>query len=97
MNHHSYSVRWSAEDNEYVAVVAEFPSLSWLDKDPVRALAGLVKLVDDVRKDITRPNTDSLTRTSRSRLERYAINGKLNVQGRRGRQPKTQTDCQNPE
>lgn len=97
VNHHSYSVQWSAEDDEYVALAAEFPSLSWLDKDPVRALAGLVRLVDDVRKDITRPNPDSLTRTSRSRLERYAINGKLNVQGRRGRQPKTQKDCQNPE
>lgn len=97
MNHHSYSVQWSAEDDEYVALVAEFPSLSWLDKDPVRALAGLVKLVDDVRKDITRPNPDNLTPTSRSRLERYAINGKLNVQGRRGRPSKAQKDCQNPE
>lgn len=97
MNHHAYSVRWSAEDNEYVALVAEFPSLSWLDKDPVRALTGLVKLVDDVRKDITRPNPDSLTPTSRSRLERYAINGKLNVQGRRGRPSKAQKDCQTPE
>lgn len=97
VNHHAYNVRWSAEDNEYVALVAEFPSLSWLDKDPVRALAGLVKLVDDVRKDITRPNPDSLTPTSRSRLERYAINGKLNVQGRRGRPSKAQKDCQNPE
>lgn len=93
MNHYGYSVQWSPEDDEYVAVVAEFPSLSWLDKDPVRALTGLVKLVDEVRTDITRPNTDSLTRTSRSRLERYAIKGKLNVQGRRGRQPKTQRDC----
>ncbi|WP_423488172.1 hypothetical protein [Mycobacteroides sp. PCS013] len=51
MNHHSYGVRWSVEDDEYVALVAEFPSLSWLDKDPVRALAGLVQLVEGVRKD----------------------------------------------
>lgn len=51
MNHHAYRVRWSAEDNEYVALVTEFPSLSWLDKDPVRALAGLVELVDGVHKD----------------------------------------------
>lgn len=51
VNHHSYSVQWSAEDDEYVALVAEFPSLSWLDKDPVRALAGLVELVDGVHKD----------------------------------------------
>lgn len=51
VNHHAYSVQWSAEDNEYVALVAEFPSLSWLDKDPIRALAGLVELVDGVHKD----------------------------------------------
>ncbi|BBZ84119.1 hypothetical protein MABM_40350 [Mycobacteroides abscessus] len=51
VNHHSYSVQWSAEDDEYVALVAEFPSLSWLDKDPVRALAGLVELVDGVHRD----------------------------------------------
>ncbi len=55
MNHHTYSVQWSAEDNEYVALVTEFPSLSWLDKDPVRALAGLVELVDGVLKDMGRP------------------------------------------
>ncbi|WP_165646355.1 hypothetical protein [Mycobacteroides abscessus] len=51
MKHHSYSVQWSTEDDEYVALVAEFPSLSWLDKDPVRALVGLVELVDGVHKD----------------------------------------------
>ncbi|MDO3100496.1 hypothetical protein P5V86_14330 [Mycobacteroides abscessus subsp. abscessus] len=52
MNHHAYSVQWSAEDDEYVALVAEFPSLSWLDEDPVCALAGLVELVDEVLMDI---------------------------------------------
>lgn len=51
MNHHSYSVQWSADDDEYVALVAELPSLSWLDKDPVRALVGLVGLVDGVHRD----------------------------------------------
>ncbi|WP_202909686.1 hypothetical protein [Mycobacteroides abscessus] len=52
MSHCTYRVQWSPEDNEYVALVAEFPSLSWLDEDPVRALAGLVELVDGVLEDV---------------------------------------------
>ncbi|RIR89282.1 toxin-antitoxin system HicB family antitoxin [Mycobacteroides abscessus] len=115
MSHCTYRVQWSPEDNEYVALVAEFPSLSWLDEDPVCALAGLVELVDGVLKDMRKtggdltasgrkrspvgpvPDPSSMTRTSRRRLERYAIKGKQNVQGNRGPRPKTQRDCQTPE
>ena len=28
--HYTYRVTWSVEDNEYVGLCAEFPSLSWL-------------------------------------------------------------------
>ena len=30
---YTYRVTWSAEDNKYVGLCAEFPSLSWLDAE----------------------------------------------------------------
>ena len=33
IDHYTYRVTWSAEDDEHVGLCAEFPSLSWLDKD----------------------------------------------------------------
>ncbi len=29
-DHYTYRVTWSDDDNEYVGLCAEFPSLSWL-------------------------------------------------------------------
>jgi len=52
VKHYTYRVLWSAEDGEFVATVAEFPSLSWLDLDQGKALAGLVGLVGDVVADM---------------------------------------------
>ena len=43
---------WSEEDNEYVGLCAEFPSLSWLAVSPEAALKGMRKVVADVVKDI---------------------------------------------
>ena len=43
-----YSVQWSPEDQEFVATVLEFPSLSWLDEDQFEALRGIERLVSDV-------------------------------------------------
>lgn len=37
---YSYRVFWSQEDGEHVAVCAELPGLSWLDKRAGRALSG---------------------------------------------------------
>jgi len=51
--HYTYRIAWSAEDNEHVATVAEFPSLSWLAPTPVEALSGLANLVREVIADIT--------------------------------------------
>lgn len=45
-------VTWSDEDNEYVGLCAEFPSLSWLAVTPEAALKGIRKLVADVVKDM---------------------------------------------
>ena len=49
-----YSVQWSPEDQEFVATVLEFPSLSWLDEDQFEALRGVERLVSDVIEDLTR-------------------------------------------
>lgn len=40
-----YTVEWSEEDQEFVATCDWFPSLSWLDRDCVRALEGLTNLL----------------------------------------------------
>lgn len=52
VRHYSYAVGWSADDGEYVATVAEFPSLSWLDTDQDGALAGARRLVAEVVDDM---------------------------------------------
>ena len=52
IEHYAYRVLWSAEDGEFVATVAEFPSLSWLHTDQAKALRGLVNLVADVVADL---------------------------------------------
>jgi predicted RNase H-like HicB family nuclease len=49
---YTYRVDWSPEDGEYVATVAEFGSLSHLDSDSDRALAGIRRLVGDVVADM---------------------------------------------
>lgn len=50
--HYAYRVLWSHEDGEYVGLVAEFPSLSWLDESPEEALRGIRELVQGVIKDM---------------------------------------------
>lgn len=56
--HYTYRVTWSAEDNEYVALCAEFPSLSFLAEHPDKALKGIVKLVGEVIKDMAASQED---------------------------------------
>lgn len=50
--HYTYRVTWSTDDTEYVGLVAEFPSLSWLATEQVEALVGIRRLVDDVVADL---------------------------------------------
>ena len=45
---YTYRVTWSEDDNEYVGLCAEFPSLSWLADTPEKALKGIRNLVMDV-------------------------------------------------
>ncbi len=42
---YSYRVTWSEEDQEYLGLCAELPSLSWLENTPEKALVGIRKLV----------------------------------------------------
>lgn len=49
---YTYRVTWSDDDNEYVGLCAEFPSLSWLASTPEAALKGIRKVVADIVEDI---------------------------------------------
>lgn len=49
---YTYRVLWSEEDNEFVGLCAEFPSLSHLAPDRHAALDGIVQLVQDVLQDM---------------------------------------------
>ena len=49
---YTYRVTWSEEDREHVGLCAEFPSLSWLDSTPEKALAGIRKLVKSALADM---------------------------------------------
>ena len=53
VDHYTYRVTWSAEDEEFVGLVAEFPSLSWLATEQVEALTGIRALTADVVADLT--------------------------------------------
>ena len=49
---YTYRVTWSEEDNEYVGLCAEFPSLSWLASAPEAALEGIRQVVANVVADL---------------------------------------------
>lgn len=51
-DHYTYRVNWSAQDNEYVGICLEFPSLSWLDASIEKALHGIRELVGGVISDM---------------------------------------------
>ena len=51
---YTYRVTWSEDDNEYVGLCAEFPSLSWLADTPEKALKGIRNLVADVLLDMAK-------------------------------------------
>jgi predicted HicB family RNase H-like nuclease len=50
--HYTYRVTWSEDDGEFVALCAEFPSLSFLADSQTAALKGLTKLVKRVVEDM---------------------------------------------
>lgn len=50
--HYTYRVFWSEDDQEFVAVCAEFPGLSSLETDQTKALTDIVDLVKFVIEDM---------------------------------------------
>ena len=52
-------VMWSEEDQEFVGLCAEFPSLSWLQSKPEAALKGIRSLVKSTVKDMSK-NDESI-------------------------------------
>jgi predicted HicB family RNase H-like nuclease len=55
---YTYRVTWSEEDQEYVGLCAEFPSLSWLAATPEAALKGIRKVVSEVVADMREHSED---------------------------------------
>ena len=49
---YTYRVIWSEEDQEFVGLCAEFPSLSWLEVSQEEALRGIVALVKNTLEDM---------------------------------------------
>ena len=52
MDKYTYRVTWSEEDNEYIGLCAEFPSLSWLAGTQEAALEGIRNTVKQVIEDM---------------------------------------------
>lgn len=55
-DHYTYRVTWSDDDQEYVGLCAEFPSLSWLSSSPEEALRGIRGVVAEVIADMKKAN-----------------------------------------
>lgn len=51
-----YRVIWSEDDEEFVGLCAEFPSLSYLAEGQEEAFKGIVSLVEDVTADMKKEN-----------------------------------------
>jgi predicted HicB family RNase H-like nuclease len=49
---YTYRITWSQEDNEYVGLCVEFPSLSWLEPLPEEALKGIRQVVAQAVADL---------------------------------------------
>jgi predicted HicB family RNase H-like nuclease len=58
VSHYTYRVAWSVEDGEFVATVAEFPSLSWLAPSQVEALQGLEAVLATLVVDMQEQGED---------------------------------------
>ena len=55
-DHYTYRLTWSVEDEEYVGLCAEFPSLSWLASTQEEAFSGIRQLVAESIADMQTNN-----------------------------------------
>lgn len=53
-DYYTYQITLAEDDQEYVGLCIEFPSLSWLDTEPECALSGIRQVVADVVEDMKR-------------------------------------------
>ena len=51
---YTYRLVWSEEDQEYVGLCAELPSLSWLESSQEAALRGIVEISREAVADMTK-------------------------------------------
>ncbi len=49
---YTYRITWSENDQEYVGLCAEFPSLSWLAPTPEDALHGIRRIIGETVTDM---------------------------------------------
>jgi predicted HicB family RNase H-like nuclease len=56
---YTYRVTWSEDDQEFVGLCAEFPSLSWLESSPEEALKGIRKIVRSTLRDMRSNDEDA--------------------------------------
>ncbi len=54
VDRYSYRISWSSEDNEFIGLCAEFPSLSWLSKSQDEAFKGVRRVVEEAVKDMVK-------------------------------------------
>ena len=52
IDHYTYRIIWSEDDNQHVGLCSEFPSLSYLASTPEKAIRGILKVVADVVQDM---------------------------------------------
>ncbi len=51
-DHYTYRVTWSEDDQDFIGLCAEFPSLSWLASSQESALRGVRSVVGQVVADM---------------------------------------------
>jgi len=51
---YTYRVTWSDEDEEFIGLCAEFPSLSWLASTSAKALKGIQTVVKECIADMSK-------------------------------------------
>ncbi len=61
---YTYRVMWSEEDEEFIGLCAEFPSLSWLASTSGKALKGIQAVVKDCITDMSKNNEEPPTAIS---------------------------------
>lgn len=65
VDRYTYRVIWSEDDQEFVGLCAEFPSLSWLNGKREAALRGIVALVRDAIADLDKTEEAPIPLTER--------------------------------